>query len=187
MAALSTAALIGLGATTVAGTYNQYTQQRRGAKALEQHADYEAQLYGMNADLADAQAEDALARGHESELRSRGASRRLVGAQRASLAAQGVDIGTGSPAAVIANDAALGELDALTIRNNARREAWGYRTQASMNRNQGALTRSAGYNSARNLRDASTGTLLSGAGQLFSLYNSYGGGGGKTPKPSGKP
>lgn len=188
MAALSTAAFATMAATSIASTYNQHTQQRRWARALEQHADYEAQLYGMNADLAGAQGADAIARGHEAELRSRSSSRRLVGAQRAGLAAQGVDLSTGSPAAVIENDMALGELDALTIRNNARREAWGYQAQASMYRNQGAVGRQAGYNSARQLRDASTGTLLNGAGQLFSIYNTYGvGGGKKTPKPSGKP
>lgn len=170
MAALTAA----LAALTVAGTVNQFAGQRREAKVAQQMGDYEAQLFGQNADLADLQAEDAIARGHEAELKSRGGSRQLVGAQRASLAAQGIDIDTGSARDVVENDAMLGELEALTIRNNARRAAWGFNVQASQYRNQGELARTAGRNTAKALRNQSVSTLLNGAGDLYSIYQSYG-------------
>jgi hypothetical protein len=54
----------------------------------------------------------------------------LIGTQRAGFAGQNVDVGQGSPTDVQGDAAYLGELDALKIRNNAAREAWGYRVQA---------------------------------------------------------
>lgn len=164
----------GLAALTVAGTANQFITQRREAKAAEQMGDYEAQLYGMNAEFAELQAEDAIARGRESEFRSRAGTRQLVGAQRVALAAQGISLDTGSPADVIENDMMLGELDALTIRNNARREAWGFQAQAAQYRAHGDMARWAGKRAAKSLRNQSVSTLLSGAGNLFSIYQSYG-------------
>ena len=170
MAALTAA----LAALTVGSTISQFANQRRDAKTAEQMGNYEAQLYGTNADLAELQAEDAIARGRESEMRARAGTRQLVGSQWAALAAQGISLDTGSALDVVANDAMLGELDALTIRNNARREAWGYQVQATQYRQQGEFARAAGRNTAKSLRNRSVTTLMSGAGDLFNIYQSYG-------------
>lgn len=170
MAALTAA----LAALTIGNTVSKFGTDRREAKTAEQMGDYEAQLYGTNADLAELQAADAIARGHESELRSRRGSRQLIGSQRAALAAQGISLDTGSPLDVVENDAALGELDALTIRNNAKREAWGFQTQATQYRSQGEMARTSGRNTAKALRNRSVSTLLSGAGELFNVYQAYG-------------
>lgn len=170
MAALTAA----LTALTIGSTVSQFAEQRRQAKTSEVMGDYEAQLYNTNAGLAEMQAADVIARGREAELKVRGGSRQLVGAQRAALAAQGIAIDSGSAADVIENDAMMGELDALTVRNNARREAWGYNVQAAQYRSQGELARVAGRNTAKGLRRQSVNTLLSGAGQLYDVYSSYG-------------
>lgn len=84
----------------------------------------------FNAKVAEAQADDAIVRGQISEARYRQGVRVLIGSQRAGFAAQGVDVGVGSPVDLVADTAFIGELDALTIRNNAAREAWGFRMNA---------------------------------------------------------
>lgn len=178
MAALTAA----LTALTIGSTVSQFGEQRRQAKTAEVMGDYEAQLYNQNAGLADMQAADAIARGREAELKVRGDSRQLVGAQRAALAAQGIAIDSGSAADVIENDAMMGELDALTVRNNARRAAWGFNVQGEQYRAQGELARAVGRNTAKALRRGSVNTLLSGAGQLYEVYNSYGHNGVSRPR-----
>lgn len=170
MAAL-TAALL---AATTASTISKFAGDRRNARAAEQQGNYESAIYGQNATLADQQATDAIARGHEAELRSRGGTRQLVGSQRAALGAQGIALDSGSAQDVVQNDEALGELDALTIRNNARREAYGYSTQAAQYRQQGQMAQLAGQNTAKAYRQQGTSTLLAGAGDLFNVYQSYG-------------
>lgn len=169
------AALTGaLMALTALNTVQKFAGDRRAATQAEQQGNYQASLYGTDASLADAQATDAIARGHEAELKSRASTRQLTGSQRASFAAQGLSLDTGSPADVVTDDRSLGELDALTIRNNARREAYGYSTQAAQYRNQGALAQLAGRNTAAAYRNQGTSTLLSGAGDLFNTYQSFG-------------
>lgn len=170
MAAL-TGALLGL---TALKTISGFASDRRNATLAQQQGDYQSQIYNQDATLADQQAADAIARGHESELRSRSGTRQLVGSQRASMAAQGISLDTGSPQDVVTNDESLGELDALTIRNNARREAYGFQTQAAQYRSQAAMAQTAGSNTAKAYRDQGVNTLLSGAGDLFNVYQSYG-------------
>lgn len=169
MAAL-TGALLGL---TALKTIQGYASDRRNATTAEQQGNYQAGIYSQDATLADQQAADAIARGHESELRSRAGTRSLVGSQRASMAAQGLSLDTGSPQDVVSNDESLGELDALTIRNNARREAYGFQSQAAQYRSQADIARTAGHNQAAAYKNQSVNTLLSGAGDLFNVYQAY--------------
>lgn len=167
MAALSTMALL---AMTAANTAGKFADQRRAAGAAERQGNYEGDLLDQNASLADRQGADVLARGREAEGRQRGASRRLAGAQRAAGAASGIDVNTGSARDVLEGDAQLGELEALMIRNNAAREAWGYQVQAGDYRRQSELARMSGRQDAQSLRRGSVSTLLSGAGELASIY-----------------
>ena len=50
------------------------------------------------------------------------------------MAANGVDLSSGSPLDILGDTAMYGELDALTIRSNAEREAYGYRVQSRRRR-----------------------------------------------------
>lgn len=156
MAAL-TAFLI---ATTVASTANQFVGQRKAAKAAKKEGEY-------NAKLSDEQAQDAILRGEEAAQYEGSQGRQLTGAQRTSLAAQGIDIGSGSAADVIANDQRLSQLAEMQIRQNAAREAHGLAVQAEG-------YRSAGKNAAQAYRNQSYGTLLAGATDLLSIYQAYG-------------
>jgi len=144
-----------VGLTLAGGGLQAYGQYQSG-RANERLMDY-------NARLAEQQAEDALARGREAERRMRTDVRRTIGSQRARLAASGVDISAeGSAVDLFADTARLGELDALTIRNNAAREAWGYRTQAVDYRARGDLARREGTYRA-------VGTLLTTGARAYGM------------------
>jgi hypothetical protein len=107
-------------------------------------ADDQAGIADYNANVADLQAADAVARGTEQENKFRAGVRGIVGGQRASIAASNVDVGFGSAVDVQADAAFLGEQDALQIRTNAAREAWGFQVQGEDLRRRAAVTRKSG-------------------------------------------
>lgn len=168
MAALSTTALVALAAGS---GLSKFAGQRKAATAAERQGNYEKGIFDMNAGVADQQAADALVRGQEAESLQRSQTRGMIGSQRAALAASGVDVSDGSAADVQADTAMLGELDARAIRNNARREAWGYQVQATNYRSQGALAQASGKNQAGALRTESFGTLLTTAANVNDIYS----------------
>jgi hypothetical protein len=138
-------------ALTAAGGAYQYHAQRQAGK-------YEQDVAEQNAQIARQGAADARARGQEEAGQQRMKTRRFIGAQKAAIAASGIDPTTGSALDTLSESAAFGELDALTIQNNASREAWGYQTQATGFLNEGRLARSRG-------RQRGYATLLTTAGE----------------------
>jgi hypothetical protein len=168
------------------GTAISYFSQKKAgdaelssAQAQRKAAESGADLQDFNAKIADLQAQDAVERGAEDESRYRSQVRGSIGTQRAGIASQNVKVGFGSAVDVQADAAYLGELDALSIRNNAAREAWGFKMQATDLRKRAEIARKEGVyleaagqqaKSARNL--AAVGTLVSGATSM--LQTRYG-------------
>jgi hypothetical protein len=160
-----------LAALTAAQTLNEFVSQRRAATGLEREAAYQGSLLEQNATIAEQQAADAIARGAQDVYRHRAGVRHLIGEQRATLGASGVDIGSGSALDVQLDAARLGELDELTIRNNAAREAYGFKVEAYNYRGQATMTRMAARNQAAGLRNQSWGTLLNGTTSIAGMYS----------------
>lgn len=181
MAGFTTTALLLL---TAAKTGSDFIGQRSQASAIEKQGDFESMLYGRNADQAERQAKDAVARGEETAYGITRGAEQLRGAQRAALAASGVDIDSGSAADVQSSDLTLSALDAKRVRLNAAREAAGYTTEAETDRMMGDFARRSGKTAARAIRNQSVVTLLSGVGQLANVYQSAPKGFGRTPLPS---
>lgn len=159
-----------LGGIALAKGANDIMNQRSASKAASQEAEYAANIYGRNADLAEEQAKDALARGRESEMALRRKGRSITGAQRAGFAGQGIDVNSGSALDVTRNDTALSELDALTIRNNAQRESLGFKKQAEFDRADAEMARRGGRNRVNAIRKEGIGTLLTTATSIGSAY-----------------
>lgn len=157
-------------ATKAISTGLEIAGQRRQAKIFEKEGDMEAELFGKNADVAEEQAKDAIARGHEAEMRQRFKQRTLAGSQQASFSGQGVTTGVGSAGLVSRSDFALGEMDALSIRENAAREALGYERQADIYRDQGTMARTSARMRAKATRNQAYGSLANFAGDMFQLY-----------------
>lgn len=114
----TTAAYIAIASTvaTVAGA-------AVSIKASTDAADYQAQVARNQAQLTKWNAEIA-------EQEKREETRQIIGKQRAEFAARGLNPNFGTAANVQAQTAEIGELDALTIRVNAKNEAAGLRSQA---------------------------------------------------------
>lgn len=99
----------------------------------------------INARLSELAAETELNRGqreYASFTLKKGA---MKSTQRANLAANGVDLGSGSALETLTSTDIMGEIDGSTIINNAVRSAWGYQTQAVVSRTSAAV----GANNAR--------------------------------------
>ncbi len=123
------------------------------ASLIEEGSELNAGTFAYNAAALEYQGIDAVERGREQEELFRKQLRGFIGSQRASYAAQGVEIGEGSPLEVQMDTARQGELDALTIRVSAAREAWGFQTAAQGERLQARATRKLGTLQARNVRE----------------------------------
>jgi hypothetical protein len=138
------------------------------ARGQQQAGKYANAVAQQNARFADQAASDAIRRGREEAAIHRSRVRQVIGSQKAGFAAAGVETESGSALDVLSDTALLGELDALTIENNAAREAWGLRTQGFNYLAQGRLARLQG-------RYGAAGTAISGAAGAVGTY--YGAGG----------
>lgn len=139
-------------AMTAAGGISQAQTSRATGK-------FNAQVARNNKIISDRRAEDALARGVEAEATQRRKTEAVKGAQKVAFGAGGIQLGTGTAADVLAGTATIGELDALTIRNNARREAYGFRLQGEQELAAGELAEFEG-------RSRAGATLLTTAGSV---------------------
>ena len=115
-----------------------------------------AALARNNAKVLDAKAEDALNRGAFDETVQRQKTASVLGTQRATMGASGFKVDEGSFGDVLEQTAATGELDALTTRSNAMREAWGHQVEAANYRYQA---------DAAEKQSEFTKTLLTGGGK----------------------
>ena len=146
-------------ASSAVGSIFAAQSQKLGLKLDAYFAD-------LNAQGAAEDARRALEKGQWEEGNSRLLTARLKGSQRASMAANGVDLSTGSALDNLVTTDLMGEVDAQTIRVNAAREAAGYRTQASNARGQGVMARSAA--SAISPLLAGATSLIDSAGKIGS-------------------
>lgn len=119
--------------------------------------------------LAKRQAKDARARGAAAEAEQGLATRQLKGRQRAALAGGGVEVDTGSALDITSDTGQFGQLDALTVRNNAEREALRHQAEAS-------LLQSTGQNQLTGSFIGAGSTLLTSAGTVASKWSAFSGG-----------
>jgi hypothetical protein len=115
-----------------------------------------------NRRLGLAQANDALLRGTIEETRYRRQIAQIIGAQKAAFGHRNVAV-SGTALDILSDTAQIGEEDALTIRNNAAREAWGYRHQANEASRWGASQRNNAFASAGS-------TLLTAGSQAYGMW-----------------
>lgn len=115
------------GASAVAGLGQSFAE----SASLRAQGANEAAILERNAGYARQDAQEASRTGDVAAIRLGQQTRQLQGQQRAAAASQGLDVSYGTPADIVAETGRLGALDALTIRNNAARQAFGYDAQAA--------------------------------------------------------
>ena len=125
------------------------------ASAIKSQGRFNANQLEFNARLAELDKKDELKRGKDEAkfIKKRGAQ--MIGSQRAALAAQGIEIDSGTAALIQQDTADQVELESLTAGNNAWRRAWGLEVEATSARTQADFSRTSSNNRARN-------TLISG-------------------------
>ena len=114
------------GANAIGSASTAYSQ----SQALKAQGQFEQNQLNSNADLARLQSSDATIRGEKDVATKKRQTRQVTGSQRAALAAQGLDVNSDTSSLIQEDTAGLGAEDVTTIRNNAWREAWGYKVQA---------------------------------------------------------
>ena len=133
--------------------------------AAEAQANYQAQVARNNAVIAERKAQDAIRLGKVEGDKRRRLTRSRISLQRAKLAASGQLVDAGTALDLTVDTAAFGELDALTIESNARRQAQGFRYQAT---NFEANARLADFNE----KNAAIGGVINTVGAIAGLGGS---------------
>lgn len=113
---------------------------------------YNAQVAENNAKIATQNATLAGQEGAANAAIEQQKTRATVGAIKSAQAANNVDVNTRSAVDVRSSAAELGELNAITIRSNAAKQAYGFQTQAAsdtaqaqLDREQAKYAKEAGY------------------------------------------
>lgn len=161
-----------IAASVISAGVGAYSSIQSGA-AQSAAANYQSEINNQNAQIAaqnataatqagNAQAEQQMMRNSEQQAKI-----------RADIGASGLDVNSGSAADLQSGQGIIGNLDVLTIRNQAARQAYGYETQSTGFSNQAQLNQAqAGF-------DTTAGTIggissiLGGASSVGSQYLNY--------------
>lgn len=160
----------GLGAIAGGGVsaYGQMYQAQATANA----DNFNAMVATENAAIATQKGKWAGEEGDQNASASEMKTAAKVGSTQANQGASGVTVGSGSSADVISSEKELGMLDALTIRSNAARSAYGYATEAYSDKAQSALDTYSAKNAITAGQIGAVSTLLGSAAQ-GSQYGIY--------------
>lgn len=156
LASASLIGQIGGGVTSAVGGYFSAATQKATLKGQAAIADANARIAdanasvvrataGVNSRIAELGAQSTLLQGQQQVGALTLKAGQLKSSQRASLAANGVDLGVGSAAEIQASTDIMSEIDRNTIEANAVRSAWGYRTQAVNFQNEALMAQSNGW------------------------------------------
>jgi hypothetical protein len=146
------------------GAINSAYGAYASARSTKMQLELQSQLADINAKLAESSAQQEIRRGQQAEQGVRLKTAQIKGSQRAAMAANGIDLGSDSATHILTTTDYMGERDAITVRDNATRNAWGYRTQGANYKAQ-ALMDNANA-SAISPMGSGFGSLLTGAGTV---------------------
>lgn len=147
----STSALSNIqGVGSLVGGFGALGSAYAQASAIKAQAAYQQRMLAINKMFADMEAADAIKRGEKAATNYKKAAKRLIGSQRAAIAAQGIEVDTGSALEIQEDTAALAAQDAQNIKNNAYRQAFGFKVQAFDLGGKSSIAGLAASNEARN-------------------------------------
>lgn len=138
-------------------------------QAAKSSANYNAALAENNAKIASQNATWAAQSGEQKVAQRQSKTRAEAAAIATNQAASGIDIGSGSALDVKTSAAQLGELNAINIRSDAARQAYGFQTEQASDLAQASLDRAQGKN-AENAGLIGGATSFLGGASEASLY-----------------
>lgn len=163
---MATASMGAQGAGAAMSAVGSYFGARSQQVALRGAAD----IQDINAGQTELSAQQELARGNAQVAQVTRRAGQIKGSQRAAMAKNGVDLGDGNAAEVLASTDIMKEEDVNTITANAVRAAWGERMVATNQKNDAAAKR-AGANSISPGMAAFT-SLIGSSSQIASSWYS---------------
>jgi len=166
---MAVASMVAAAASTAVGV----ASASASADAQEKASAYQAQVAKNNQQQANQAAVYAQQQGQVMEDAKREQTAQTLGGERAAMAANGVDLDSGSALRLQGDTAKVGELDALTIKNNAARASYGYQVQGLGYADQANMDMSAASNAetAGTLNEFSS--LVGGASSVGSKWVTY--------------
>jgi len=138
--------------------------------AIKAQSSYAQTIARTNAALGKLKAAQAIQAGDVAAARREMVTKGQAGAFKATAGGSGIDVNRGSTAAIVSEIKTAGAIDALTIKNNAARAAWGHETQAMEDTFQGQMVRLTSRVKAQ--QSIATGGLQAVSGPL-SIYGNY--------------
>jgi hypothetical protein len=168
----ATAALI----AGVAGTAISAGGQLEQGQATANAANYSAQVAKNNSEIAEQNAAYAVAAGVRGAADSSLKGAAKMGRLKASQAASGIDVNSGSAAEVQQSERELNKLDSETVLNNAELQAYGYRAQATGFRASSDLSKLTAEQAPIGAAIGAAGSTLSSASSLGFRWKTMGSG-----------
>lgn len=141
--------------------------------AAQQAANYNASVQMQNADQARRNAEIASQSGMANQNIQQLKTRAQMGSIKANQGASGVSMNSGSSVDVLQSAAVIGEMDSLSVRSRATREAYGYEVQGTNFQNQATLDKEEGKAAKTASYFNAASTLLGSASNAAGKFSSY--------------
>lgn len=136
-------------------------------------ANAQKRIARQNADVAERNADLTMAAAEGQEERLGMRSRAVAGAIKAHQGASGVRIDSGSSRDVRDSQRALGLFDAMTLKSNAARDAFGFKVKAKEFRDQAAVAKAKSNNAMIGASINALSSLLGGASSASSAYSQW--------------
>jgi hypothetical protein len=159
----------GMAATAIGGLVgamgSSYTGQAQAAAY-----NYKAGLATVNSQIAKQNADYEIATGEVEAQQSGMKTREMVGQEKAIAGASGLDVNTGSKAAVVQSTEEIGGENQAVIRSNAARRAYGYDVQALQFEAESQLDKGAATMAKTAGDIGAVSTILGTMGSLGSKY-----------------
>ena len=163
------AAPVALGMAAAGAMVNAYGNYQAGQASAAEY-NYKAGVSAVNQQIAQQNANYARYAG-EVEAQTQGMKvREQIAQTRAEQGAGGLDISSGSPAAVQTAEYKIGQQDIAVVRSNAAKRAYGYEVEAYQYGTQSTLDKYAAAQSKTAGTIAAIGSLLGGASSVSSKW-----------------
>jgi hypothetical protein len=158
-------------ALQVGGMFTSAIGAQSQAQSMQNNYNFQAQMGDINARIAESDAQAQLAAGNKQIQNSKLKTAQLKSSQRASMAANGIDLGSDSAVNILSSTDYMGESDALTISANAIHAAGNARMQAVNASNQAIMNRAMA--SGIDPGQAGMSSLLSSAASVAASWYKY--------------
>lgn len=174
---------VAIGVATVvaalASTAVSYMGAEQSAQATSNAEAYNAKVQQNNQIIANEAAGAALSQGAIAQQQKAYQEDLLIGQQKVGLAANGIDVGSGSAVDILGDTKAAGEFDQLTIANNTARTVQGFQNEGINYQNQATVDTQMSASTLAGGQLQGDAALFKGAGQVANswyAYSNYGSG-----------